>query len=344
MLWDIWDRFRVLIVVGGAILVLAVVAFLILGGGDDDAADGAADLAEKLPASVTNATYVDLDGLRDQLGLAADADPTQVSTDPEKPPEPEQATFTAGAGIAIQGLASGVEDDPVGEAVDGGQINSAIAGTAVEEGTAGPVTLIDTDQSFDDIASSLEQNGFDRDGAVLEAGEPDNSKPGLPVPPALNVVADAGDGVVAFSSSRELAESAGGDDASPVAGLLGEVDGVQRSAAVMEGADCIVETASGLNADPAEGELVITLDEEANEKNLIDSDQTAALGIEVSEPVLTGERISLTFSRTGEGDEVALGSLPPIPPATSIYHCEGAPTLPEVAPQPEPDAKPESGK
>lgn len=332
MLWDIWDRFRVLILIVAGVVVVVAAFFLIKGcfGGEGDESD----LVDRLPADTVTASYVDLEALREQLGLPEDADPSEVDITDQSDESQDLLQLQGAVAMVLQNLSVPGSEDPINAALDGGQITAAARGNGTGTAEEPPVTLtvIKTDQSFDDIAAGLEDEGFEEKDSVLESEEA----------PTYNVVADAGDGVVVLGDERDAVETAVADEgeAPAVADLLDEVEGAQRTATVFEDSECVTSIVTGADADPLEGEMVLNVDGEADEDNFDDA-ATVGFGIELEDPEFDGDtvRVAFTAGEEAQAPGVLGGLLASVGPL-NLYRCEGdaAPAIPG-APVPEAEAE-----
>ena len=131
---------------------------------DTDGGLSAAELAAKLPDGGTpQAVAVDVDAAKEAAGLAEATDPTEIST------SREELRFGLSTFSALLSLAA-LTDNPVRAAIDHSQLSAYAAHPYVSDDA---VTLVSTSQDFDEIASSLEDAGWERDGDVLTTdGDP----------------------------------------------------------------------------------------------------------------------------------------------------------------------------
>ena len=149
------------------------------------------------------------------------------------------------------------EADATTEAIDHTQVTAA----AAAQDPDGRAAVLQTDQSFDEIAESLEAAGFEEEGDVYagESGDPE---------PAFPYVADLGDGRIVVAEERAQAEEALSEDgeASEASQLLGELEPPQRQAATIAAEDSCVTT-FGIAGEPGGSELQIafSVDGEADE-------------------------------------------------------------------------------
>jgi hypothetical protein len=300
----------------GARPYLAAVAALalLLGGcgGDDDGAGStaAAKLMDRLPAEQEHpgVTLVDLDRAREALDLPSDADPREPSGR-----GPSALLTTAGA--AIPYLASPYES-PLAEAIDAGRIQAA-ASTAIDFGPRA-VSVIATDQPFDEIASALEASGWQRDGDVLTLSEGGASA-------RVGASAVAGrDGVVVLGYDPGLVGSAAGGDVDPGSGLDRELATESDAPAVATFAldgGCLTGLAVASELD-GNAELTIVTDDPDPERLTIDEADSGILGrYEFEAPEVDGDRLRVRFKAPTEPYADPLAIVGGETTADQIYDC-----------------------
>lgn len=238
-------------------VVVALVLVLVAGcSGDDDdggsvlgalpGANGADDLVGRLPESPTVA-YVDLDAARDQLGLATDADADVDDVDLDG--DPERARLVGVAALGLPYLRHPY-DVPLASALDTSLVHAAAS--TVTSGPNNGAAVVRTDQSFDDLADALADEGYEPDGDLLVRGGPT-------VQAVFPVVADGGDGTLVLAASEAEARAVldGGAGTTPAIELLGRLPGIAVAAgATPDGLDCGAFGA-GIDLEPAAGELVV---------------------------------------------------------------------------------------
>jgi hypothetical protein len=195
------------------IAVLATSLALLGCGNDTPDTDGglsAKELAAKLPDGGTpQAAAVDVDAAREAARLPADADPTEIST------SPRELRFGLSTFFALRDLAA-LTDNPVRAALDHGLISAYAAHPYVSDEA---VTLLSTSQDFDELAQSLEDEGWERDGdTVSTSGDPEE---------LTYTAVGAADGFVVLGYSTEAVEAvADGDSAPSETGELEALDGL----------------------------------------------------------------------------------------------------------------------
>jgi hypothetical protein len=190
---------------------------------DTDGGLGAAELAAKLPDGGTpQAIAVDVDAAREAAGLAEGTDPTEIST------SREELRFGLSTFSALLSLAA-LTDNPVRAAIDHSKLSAYAAHPYISDDA---VALLSTTQDFDEIASSLEDAGWERDGDIL-------STDGDPQEVTYTAVAPA-DGYVVLGFSPEGVEAAASGDAEP--STTGELAALEALDAPVVGA-VVPETA-----------------------------------------------------------------------------------------------------
>ena len=182
-------------------MLAAALAISACGGEDTPDTDGglsAAELAAMLPDGGTpQAIAVDVDAAREAAGLAEGTDPTEIST------SREELRFGLSTFSALLSLAA-LTDNPVRAAIDHSKLSAYAAHPYISDDA---VALLSTTQDFEEIASSLEDAGWERDGDVL-------STDGDPQEVTYTAVA-AADGYVVLASAPEGVEAAASGDAEP---------------------------------------------------------------------------------------------------------------------------------
>jgi hypothetical protein len=266
----------------GAVALAAVVAGC--GGGD-----GGSDLAQYLPADTPLLTQVDLGQAREQLELPDDADALdfEAALEGEFDPDSPEGTLLTAALIGMPPLTGALqtfEDDPVSAAFDGTAISAAA--TTLSEG--GSVTAIRTGQSFDDLASALEPEGYERDGDALVNDEQ-----------RLTEIADAGDGILLLAEGSATASDAAAD---PPGGptelieLLEPADEPIAQGVTSHEEDCITAYGGWENATFSSGTISVALDREADTADVDAGQLEDASSITLEEPTADGETVNIGFS------------------------------------------------
>ena len=247
-----------------ALLGAVAATFVLASCGGDDAPDTdgdlrAKELAAKLPESgdIPGATAVDVAAAKEAAGLPEDADPTDLGE------TPEDVRFASSTFSAFFSLSALVEN-PVRSAMDHSLI-TAYAGN-LDYTSEDTVTLVSTSQDFEDIATALEDEGWERDGDVLTG---DSDEQGL----TYSAVA-AGDGFLVLGYSADAVESVASGEAQPSeagdVSAIEDLDAPVVGAVVprgVEGLDCVTLVAyeDFVNGD---AELQITVDGQADEESL----------------------------------------------------------------------------
>ena len=284
------------------------------GSGSSDAGE----LAGALPGDPQFVSYLDIAAAREALELPDDADPADYSQieDPDDPP-PESQLVTAAGNVLPHVKEPQVvtfDDDATSAAIDHSQVTAAAASIDPE----GRAAILETDQSFDEIAEALEGSGFELDGDVY-AGETAEPEPAFPY------VADLGDGRIVVAAELEDAEAAlaGEDEASAAATLLGELEAPQREAVTPGDESCVTGFAIGGEPGGSEVEIVFTVDGEPD-LDLVTSELelSPVTEAELGEPEIDGETVHVTMTLGGDAptDPSALFAAGAILPA-DLYDC-----------------------
>lgn len=326
---------------GFASVVLAVVA---PACGDDDAppAEPIDFLAQYLPDDSTAIlSFADLAAVRERLRLPADADTLSFEDflaedyDPDSPegrlrsaanaampvlgikvktctyevrgPLDDQSLFTEGEEACDR--LDDIELEPVAEAFDGRAITAAVTGG----GSGGVLTAIQTSQPFEQLATALADDGYERDGSVL-------SKPGAEV----SEVAAAGDGVVVLST----------DDASAAEAVADPKGGPAAALALAEPADePIVQVLAGLpdrcvtgyggwqDASGSSGAFVIATDGAAVLERVELAGFERFTETDVGEASADGNTVEVPFSGGGENGAESVRSLIAGSLGRGLYDC-----------------------
>jgi hypothetical protein len=227
--------------------------------GEDEGNDGTAEalappvdataLLDYVPADRSGVRLVDLAAAREELGLPADADASDLGGG-------DAQSHLGAAASAVIPYLSLPRTRPIEDAIDHGAITAA-AGNVVHGGPG--MTALATSQSLDDIAVTLVTEGYEREGDLLVS---DSSF----VAGSYGVIADTGDGVIVLGYERGTVKRAIEDspgEGNPARLLLEEVGGVTRGAVAPARLDCIDGIAAGQSADLRSGEILIEVRGEA---------------------------------------------------------------------------------
>ena len=275
-------------------MLIAALAISACGGDDTPDTDGglsASELAAKLPdGGPPQAIAVDVDAARKAAGLPADADPTEIGT------SREELRFGLSTFTALLSISSRT-DNPVRSAIDHGQL-SAYAGQPGFSQEA--VVLLSTTQDFDEIASALEDDGWERDGDVLST---DGDAETL----TYTAVA-AADGFVVLGFDPERVEAVASGDAEPsTTGELAGLEGLEApviGAMVPEGKDAeCIELLSFEDFVDESFRFYITVAGKAESSRLSKNlkDEASSLGFTIASEDAQGDTIALEL----EGIETA---------------------------------------
>lgn len=274
-------------------LAAAVLALAGCGGGDAPAPDEspAAGLTDYLPAEPFVVAVVDVDEARSELGLEADADATAIERFAEDlepgDPEYELVQGTAAGLPPIAYFAQAFENDPVIAALDGTAISAAASN---QDDPEGPVAVVRTSQGFDELAETLAEDGYQRDGDALVNSEA-----------RVTEVADAGDGVIVLSgkgaSAVDLAAEPPGGPAELDA-VLEPSGGAVRQAAVGLDDGCQTAFGGSERADGDSGVLRMSLDRPAD-ADRVDLKPLRNAGIDPGEPAVDSKTVEIPFEADG---------------------------------------------
>lgn len=304
-----------------AAILLGLLAAILLGCGGDEETEG--DDESRLMALVDRVprdedfpaiTAVDVIAAREALGVAEGTDPRTAITGGDA-----ERRFAYAVASAVPYLQS-PQDTPISEAVDSTQITAAASNVVFGPGS---ITVLETDQPFEEIASALEVDGYERDGNVVTA-EADAIDPGA------SVVAE-GDGIVALGFDAETVTGvATGDPAAPEGPereLIAQMAGPAKLATATggESSSCLdaIGVVDGL-ADGA-GEFVVLAEEPAAESFVLDdTGDFIAEPFDFAEPMVEDGSLSIPFTypidQPGGPGGLLLADLP----AGTIYDCEAA--------------------
>jgi hypothetical protein len=248
-------------------------------------------LVDYFPDDAYQMEAVDLVALRAELGLPGDADPT-VYPKPVTDMTRAEMLFSAGAlssfPYARQAQAEFFDPGkaPLSIAID----HSQVKGAASAETSNGPITVIATDQPFEEVANALAERGWTEDGDVLESPEQRDT---------IRFAAPGEEGEIVLGMERALLDSAvnGETDGNSAGAMMGGASGSVRFAfADQENRGCVSAVAGGGDAargkgtvlvdggddpDPAAFEAVTV---EANERN-----------VEFGEPEVLGNLLRVPF-------------------------------------------------
>ncbi|MDX6587354.1 MAG: hypothetical protein QOI31_1827 [Solirubrobacterales bacterium] len=282
-----------------ALLAVLVAALAISACGDDtpdtDGGLSASELAAMLPdGGIPQAVAVDVDAAREAAGLAGGTDPTEVGT------SREELRFGFSTFFALRDLAA-LTENPVRAALDHGLI-TAYAGHPYVLDEA--ITLVSSSQDFDELASTLEDDGWERDGAVVSTeGDPQE---------LTYTAVGAGDGFIALGYDPEVVEAVASGEAPP--SETGELAGLEAldapvTAAVVpdeaEGEECVELIAFEDFLDET-FRLYITVDGEAKSSQLSKdlTDEALSLGFKVESEETEGDTITLELQGVTETEQL----------------------------------------
>lgn len=286
------------------------------GGEEDeetppDSDSQAAALARLLPAGELPGVIVaDVAAAREANGLDSDADPLEGFPGGT----PEEQRF-AGAFIGMRDVTSPMQT-PIRDAVDHGAISAYATNLVFGEGA---ILLFSTSQPFDEIASALEADGYERDGELLVSG-------GSAVELSYTVLAEA-DGYIVMGQDATTVEAvAGGTETSgaPEASLVESLEGPVSAAASTE-SGCLESIVINDRMDgTAELRLMLSSEPDPEAFTLDDSDTSPLpiAGYSVEEPVVDGQTLAVEVEANPDTPALSpVGLLSADVPAGSIYDC-----------------------
>jgi hypothetical protein len=281
-----------------ALLAVLVAALAISACGDDtpdtDGGLSASELAAMLPdGGISQAVAVDVDAAREAAGLAGGTDPAEVGT------SREELRFGFSTFFALRDLAA-LTDNPVRAALDHGLI-TAYAGHPYVLDEA--ITLVSSSQDFDELASTLEDDGWERDGAVVSTeGDPQE---------LTYTAVGAGDGFIVLGYDPKVVEAAASGEAPP--SKTGELAGLEAldapvTAAVVpevEGGECIELIAFEDFVDET-FRLYITVEGDAKSSQLSKDlpDEALSLGFKIASEDTQGDTITLQLDGLTETEQL----------------------------------------
>jgi len=301
----------------------------IVGCGDDDGGDelsrGAPDqdLVGAVAPAKPHVDYVDVAGVREQLGLPRDQDPA-LPENSEAAPSAEHLVFSNVASSLLV-YTPRPRPGPLAETIDGASVS---AGTTPRLVSADAVAAVRTSQPFGQLAARLEEHGYERRGDLVTSESTDAFQPFFPA------VADGGDGLIILAGSAEAAEKAletgGANDSA--ASLLDDVGGVVRRVDVpTPQRGCVRSIAVGQDLDPALGEIVVTVANEASEEAFVLDDQpdpedhpnalVAPPGVEFQTVEADGDVVRANFSYELGAAGGAIGLIDLAFSMNEVYRC-----------------------
>lgn len=257
------------------------------GGGDAAPTDG---LTQYVPNDASLLSVVDVAEARSELGLPADADAADLealTTEGLEAPASQLvlATSLGAPPLAVAALSGA--PNPLAEAIDG----TAIQAAASNEGdTSGPVAVIRTEQSFDDLAGQLTEAGWERDGDTIT--DPEGER--------VAEITDAGDGMIVMSgkgaSAQELvaAPPGGPEDMADLLARGGPSVGLATKIPPSNGG-CLRVFGGRETADNTEGVMRFQLDDAAD-ADKVDLSGLDDSGLTAGEVTVDGDVVEAPFT------------------------------------------------
>ena len=209
--------------------LLSLLALAACGGGDDNPS---AELLERLPPESAAVASVDLKAVREAAGDGAEAE--------------ERLRFAAALGLPYLARP---QASPLRDAIDLAQVQAVATNSFAGEDS---LAVVDSEQSFDDLAAALEREGYEREGELLVSD--------ARIFEVVYPVVGEADGLLLLGGSRAAVEEAteredGGDE--ELLELLAALeDAPVRGAGLLSGG-CVRGVAISDQFDPPEGELVL---------------------------------------------------------------------------------------
>jgi hypothetical protein len=288
-------------------LVVALAAMIAFsagcgGGGDESSTSttttpasggggaATAGLTDYLPTDAALLAVVDVAKAREELGLPPDADAADVgalSSEGLDAPESQLVLAAALGATPLAVAALSGAPDPVATALDGSAIEAAASNQGDPEG---PVAVIRTRQSFDDLASKLADAGWERSGRTITNAEEER----------VSEITEAGDGVIVFSgkgaSANELVASPPGGPKTMAALLAGDGPSVGLATTIPPShRGCLRAFGGRETADNTEGVMRFQLDGAADAAD-VDLSGLEESGVEVGEVEVAGDIVEVPFT------------------------------------------------
>lgn len=296
--------------------VAAVFAVLLLvgcgGSGGNDEVEPPSEPARIVAENPFGVSEVDLVALKEALDLPADADPAA-------PPPGEAGSRFASTARVVLPFCHGEDppepiDEAIRQAVDCAQIRIAAAPADVGVWS---LTVMRTEQPFDEIAASLTEAGYARQGRMLNYVE------GTEPMRYLEVVADEEDeSLIALARDRTAGFAALGEgpaepESRPDLRALAALPAAPARTAWVGDGECITAYALADRVEDQRGELVVQLGEDAGEARVEGftlashegfADRSAAPDLfDFDQPEVTESSLHVGFApREGEVDEVGV--------------------------------------
>lgn len=307
--------------------VLALGAFAGCGGDDSTSTTAststaagptgdAAKLAQYLPADGPLISEVDLAAARQELGLDPDADATDIEAVASgeaglDDPSGELVTTAAFAIPPVNSFLLAGKTDPFVEALDGTAVTAAASN---QSDPNGPVSVIQTDQPFADLASKLEGAGYKRDGDTL-------SDPTA----VVSEVASAGDRVIVATGNGAAAGELAGSPPGGPSELISLIDfdgGSMAGATTVDGAQSPCMTALGGRgpADATGGTARFQVDGTA-EAGSVDAAALEAANLKPGEPKADGDTVEIPFTAPQQPGGNPVGQLIVNVDPAKLYDC-----------------------
>ncbi len=307
-------------------LTVAVAGLAGCGGGDDSTSTTStpaqapsgttAKLAAYLPTDAPLIAEVDVAAARRELGLDPDADATDIEAVADAQaglddPSGELVTATATGIPPVTSFLLAGEKDPFVEALDGSEISAAVSNQSDPDG---PVSVIATSQSFEDLASKLEDGGYERDGDTL-------TDPSA----VVAEVASAGNGVVVATgkgaSATDLIDSPPGGPAELTSLLdFGAGSMSAATAVTTDQSSCVTALGARGPADATGGTARLQVDGTADAAN-VDTVALNAANVKPGEPKADGDTVEIPFTAPPQPGGNPVGQVLVTADPAKLYDC-----------------------
>lgn len=303
-----------------SVVALAAVLGLASCGGDDDVCCAPPDdpdrLIAYLPSDAGVVSYIDLDAVRSELGLGANADPLDLEGADFSSGSTSETRLVELAAIGFPEILTylqTLEEPPLLDALDGSALSElASAGQGDDL-----VVVARTSQPFDELASLLEERDYLRKGDAFVARDGVQS--------TIKSIALPEDGLLVLAGDAEAAERI--SEAGPGradGSLASEVNGSVRLTIEGDEGECVTSFGFGQDAEGTTGELALRVADGAPDPARADLSESERLaGVDFGAPEVEGDMVSASFAGAapGAGDELPVRSLQASLAPFGAYEC-----------------------
>ena len=280
----------------GFVTSLAAVAALAgcgsADGEDNTDGDSRRGLIDRVPAEsaeLDSVALLDAIAMREALDLPEDAGYERDFSDPAS----AEVFFAEVLGSALPHL-NGPVETPMSAALDTQQIAAVASTFAVFAPES--VTVVVTEQPFEQIAPELAAQGYRQQGEALVSNQPQSRI-------AYPAVA-SGDGFIAMGGSAEaVLTAAEGSGEAPPSAARELIDGSEAPfvAARTYGADDCVEAVGASVSGKGSSELLLLVEDGASAERFSLASDPLGLGYEFGEPEVDGERLTVAVDPEDSG-------------------------------------------